>query len=474
MKTIKEMVVGINSAPRTMPTLPTCLDTILRNGWVPYVYAEPETDIEKTLCLLPEDHVIVRPYRYGTFFNWLSMAIDLIDKNPNADAIMTVQDDSKFTIGIKDFVETDVWPSPTVGFVSLYTPKHYQYNYVIYDEEEKIINAHTNEYNAKKDARKYKNVKIVKELKPNGCNRISTRSLWGACALIFPTEILKQVVTHRKTREWRGVRSKTRTNSREDWEVANVDTLIGGVINDLGKTMWFYQPSFVTHISKFSTSGHGDNTGRRNADYYMGEFFDPDQFKDMPQRFLSPTQHKPIGDQEYDGALCSWLQNRQSITFCIGYKCWNEIRKVLTERPNAKVLECGSGLSSLLIERYTPNLTVLEDDFFTYLLMLSLIENKESLHKVNIDDCWYNWQPDTIYDLVFIDGPFAGNGCDRRKFMRVADKCIGDDTIIIVDDSHREEEAGLVKNIVNNFGFMAEHFIEQNREFDVIRKWCEQ
>jgi hypothetical protein len=47
--------------------------------------------------------------------------------------------------------------------------------------------------------------------------------------------------------------------------IANSDTAIGKIANDLGLCMYFVDPSPVSHIAKYSTIGHGGNDGRRNA-----------------------------------------------------------------------------------------------------------------------------------------------------------------------------------------------------------------
>ena len=222
----KTITVAVTTAPRKDCTLTYCCASIEACGWTPIVFAEPgstETDYQ----------TISNPAKLGIWHNWLN-ACRWCLRNSSTDHIMTVQDDSLFHPDCKSFVDTLVWPGKA-AFVSLYTPKHYSRG------------------------------------KPVGVNRIYTKSLWGACALIWDREALQKVIETPTCKSWAGARPKSGSptvmeNRRKNPStIANLDTAIGKAINSLALAMYFVDPSPVHHIAKFSTISHGDNTGRRNC-----------------------------------------------------------------------------------------------------------------------------------------------------------------------------------------------------------------
>jgi hypothetical protein len=115
-----------------------------------------------------------------------------------------------------------------------------------------------------------------------GVNKVNTRSLWGACALAWRREMLEKVVESAVARNWLGAgpgRKKRELRSayierRNAWyekkrtnpeTIANSDTAIGKAVIRLKASMWFIDPSPVSHISTFSTLSHGGNGGNRNC-----------------------------------------------------------------------------------------------------------------------------------------------------------------------------------------------------------------
>jgi len=233
--------VAVTTAPRREPTLQTCLDSLLISGWNPYIFAEPGAyDIEPAF----KQNMIVHKERKGVWWNWIESCRYAL-ANSDADIIMTVQDDSLFHPDSKKFTENFLWPSKDVGFVSLYTPKHYS----------------------------IKNHLRSKPQRPIGLNKIVTKSLWGACALIWPRKVLEQVMQHELIEGWLGASLKTKSAwERKQQErrenpalIQNSDTAIGKIMNRMNRTMWFMDPSPVQHIAEYSAINHGGNKGRRNC-----------------------------------------------------------------------------------------------------------------------------------------------------------------------------------------------------------------
>ena len=236
--------VAVTTAPRKECTLISTLESLEDCGWEPTVFAEPDSTPTARLTYHNSE-------RLGVWRNWVHSIHTALESD--ADIIMTVQDDCDFHPESKQYVESILWPSRDCGFVSLYTPKHYS----IY---------------ASSVLRKLRRVDpSTPELRPVGVNRIYTQSLWGACALVWPRKVLEQVAQHRLIEHWVGAvpRSGNPAVYKKRMEnpsmIANSDTAIGKIMNQMSKSMWFIDPSLAVHTAKYSTIGHGGNDGRRNA-----------------------------------------------------------------------------------------------------------------------------------------------------------------------------------------------------------------
>lgn len=229
--------VAVTTAPRKDPTIQECLQSIYRCGWEPIVFAEPGS-------VTVEDYKYVyNSERLGAWHNWLkTMRASLCT---DAKYILSVQDDSLFHPDSRKLVEQLMWPSNKIGFISLYTAKHYSQN-------------------------------LSGEMKPIGLNRLITSALWGACALVFPRNVVEQILEHPLTNNWMGVPPRNLSDAEKyrlqqekkdkPYLIQNVDTLIGQVLNGIGLEMWCIDPSPVKHIAVYSSIGHADNnTGKRNC-----------------------------------------------------------------------------------------------------------------------------------------------------------------------------------------------------------------
>jgi hypothetical protein len=221
--------VAVTTAPRKDSTVHRCLGSICENGWIPTIFAEPGFGLKTYFQLFQHRH------RLGVWHNWLASARWAIEQG--SDFILTAQDDSLFHPESRLLIESIQWPADA-AFVSLYTPKHYT-------------------------------VGKGGEYRPVGVRRVNTSSLWGACALVWRPGVLARFVDHPIAKTWLGVRGSTRAvmdkRKADPALIANSDTAIGNIANALGLTMYFVDPSPVEHVAKYSTIGHGGNSGRRNA-----------------------------------------------------------------------------------------------------------------------------------------------------------------------------------------------------------------
>lgn len=237
----EEWFVAVTTAPRKEPTVEMCLESLTLAGFRPYIFAEPKTN-----GLDMDTHgerLVLHNERMGVWQNWIYSARYAIE-NSSADIIMTVQDDSLFHPDCKIFTESILWPAKDVGFVSLYTPKHYSFR-----------------------------PKDQHELRAPGVNRIHTRSLWGACALVWPRKVLEEVLQDDIIYNWLGAPTRTKSiwekkkeeRRNDSTQIQNSDTAIGKIMNKMKRSMYFVDPSPVNHFATHSTTGHGGNRGRRNC-----------------------------------------------------------------------------------------------------------------------------------------------------------------------------------------------------------------
>ena len=231
---------AVTTAPRQIPTLDTCLQSLVVAGFEPFIFAEPKSNVVDSQF---EPFMIRHKEKKGVWHNWLS-SVRYALENSDANIILTVQDDSLFHPDSKGFIEDILWPDTKVGFVSLYTPKHY-----------------SKKPNKKTAMRQF------------GVNRVITRSMWGACALIWPRKVLEELIEMHTAKYWLGAPTKTKSvwerkkaqRLAEPWRIQNSDTAIGKLMNEMGRTMWFCDPSPVQHFATTSAIKHGGNRGRRNC-----------------------------------------------------------------------------------------------------------------------------------------------------------------------------------------------------------------
>lgn len=230
----KTWIVVVNTAPRVECTCNATLESLEDCGWDPVVFAEPGSTCTGNRARFDNSE------RLGIWRNWLKATRWALEQ-PETDFIMTVQDDTDFHPESKLLVESIEWPSDA-GYISLYTPKHYQ---------------------TWKDGR----------LRANGLYPVETKSMWGAMALVFKPSVLREIVNHPRADSWLGVKPKTlaireemmELRRKEPWRIQNSDFIIARIIQALGRKLYYFNPSPCTHTSKYSSVNHGSNDGKRNS-----------------------------------------------------------------------------------------------------------------------------------------------------------------------------------------------------------------
>lgn len=247
--------VGITTAPRSKPTVSACVRSVIKTGWQPVLFAEPNS-------LAPDTPVPIiqrGPKSRGAWRNWLETCRNLLGLFPAAEKILIIQDDAEFVPGCRDLVENMEWPQGA-AFVSLYTPRQYTYDFQVMDSSGKLVQVLPNLEQTKPFTRRG-GFSVKQVQKPNGLNRIYTRSLWGACALVLDRQFAQQLVLSSTAKNWRGFDGKQAPE-----KAANIDTAVGKIANLLKRPMYFTLPSCVEHIAEVSTLGHGKNGDKRRAE----------------------------------------------------------------------------------------------------------------------------------------------------------------------------------------------------------------
>lgn len=220
-----QWAVGMTTAPRRTPTLETSLDYLRRAGW-----SDIRLAVDGKASLPPAktaEHVSLRAPAVGAWPNFYLTMLELTLGQPNADAIMMVQDDAQFydRENVREYLESILWPAETQGIISLYCSA-----------------AYTRE--------------------TPGWTVADERWEWGALAFVFPAEFARRfvcdpdVIQHRWTD--RGLRF--------------IDDVIGEWAERNAIPIWYPSPSLVQHIGDTSTVWPGvPAEGYRRADSFAGD-----------------------------------------------------------------------------------------------------------------------------------------------------------------------------------------------------------
>jgi len=114
--------VGVTTAPRRETTLTRTVASLESAGWTSIrLFAEPGLSPPTELGRLA---VSARDQRLGAFANFYLGLVELVLRQPLADAYMMCQDDVVFTAGLRAYLEHSLWPAGEIGVVSVYCPTH--------------------------------------------------------------------------------------------------------------------------------------------------------------------------------------------------------------------------------------------------------------------------------------------------------------------------------------------------------------
>ena len=225
--------VAITTAPRKEPTIHKAIASFRNAGWEPTVYAEPGSEAT-------DAKTIWNQQRLGIWHNWLASVRHSLETTSQP-FIITAQDDIAIHPQAKDLANEIIERgSPyTDGFFSFYTPRHYARN----------------------------------RYAGPGIKKVNTKSLWGACCLMWKREVLEKVIADPLVEKWIGAPVRTKSARKRIYErrrndpslVANSDTAIGKIVRGMELPMYFVVPSPAIHIARYSSISHGGNHGNRNC-----------------------------------------------------------------------------------------------------------------------------------------------------------------------------------------------------------------
>jgi hypothetical protein len=224
---VRRWAVGVTSAPRRRPTLDWCLDSLIRAGWeTPRLFIDSAVTIGERFAGLP---VSLREGKLGAWPNYYLTLVELLMREPEADAFLLVQDDVVLfdRQNLREYLEEALWPADPVGAVSLFCSSAYT------------------------------------RTEP-GWYAPEDAWVWGAQAFVFPRESAKRfvadplVLEHRWSYCHRGL--------------ANIDTVIGQWAARHGLPICYPSPSLAQHVGDTSTLWpEARIDGHRRADQFAGE-----------------------------------------------------------------------------------------------------------------------------------------------------------------------------------------------------------
>lgn len=252
--------VGVTTAPRQQPTLDRCLDNLRRAGWQqPQLFVDGGAQLADRHGRLD---VTYREQKVGAWANFYLAMIELLMRQPHADAYLLLQDDALLFDGenVREYLQGCLWPDGPVAAVSLYCPASYT------------------------------------RRQPGWYSWPGTW-VWGALAFVFDPAAARQfvsdplVIEHR----WQGRRGD-----------AQVDVVIGRWAQRQGKQVHYCVPSLVQHIGQTSTLWPaGQASGARAASWFIAAPpLDGIAASDEPQGEAEPAGRVPTPHQ---GAALSKL-----------------------------------------------------------------------------------------------------------------------------------------------------------------------
>lgn len=245
---VRRWGVAVTTAPRRQPTLEHCLDALVRAGW-----AEPHLFLDGT-CRIPSryEHCPTswREHPVGALPAWYMALMELIHRQPDADAYMLLQDDVVVydRESLREYLEQVLWPGNKPAIVSLF---------------------------------------LTAPMSEPGWGRSQGNWHWGAQGFIFPPGIARALLCDSEM-------SRACLAASAQIHVPIPSALFDWV-HRRGIDVWYANPSLSQHIGNTSTIWmDACITGGRRAPWFSGSvevpFAAEETLADFPEEAFSCRQ----------------------------------------------------------------------------------------------------------------------------------------------------------------------------------------
>lgn len=177
----------------------------------------------------------------------------------------------------------------------------------------------------------------------------------------------------------------------------------------------------------------------------------------------------------YDELLKEWQSHGGNPSGAICRRLFNQLETLCRRMPKSRVLEFGSGLSTLLFQRLKMNATSIEDSRMWFERLRPLVPDVRLVHSPlehTASGQWYDWRPDAneAYDVILIDGPIGEGASSPGRLAAkhfIAD-VLSPTSLVFLDDTHRHREQELSDSIAAMYGFRVTRHRDGGRAYDVL------
>lgn len=170
----------------------------------------------------------------------------------------------------------------------------------------------------------------------------------------------------------------------------------------------------------------------------------------------------------YSELMAEWERHGGRKSGAVPRALFQELEKQLRAKPHARVLEFGSGLSTLLFDRLGIHSTSIEDSevWLNRLRGLLTQETTRLIYAPLADTAsgpWYQWRPaeGETFDVILIDGPIGEGPTSpgRMAAKHFLADLMADECVVILDDTHREREQQLSQDLQEMYGLLQRRVI---------------
>jgi hypothetical protein len=166
---------------------------------------------------------------------------------------------------------------------------------------------------------------------------------------------------------------------------------------------------------------------------------------------------------EWQRLLDGWKNKNLYTSSCIDQSHVELFDWCFQQREICSTLEYGCGLSTLYFAINSPQHICVDDNVdYSSKVRSATIDLMEKFGLKFYYTCdfviaslkgksyakWYAWDPPQKFDLVFVDGPSTSGEQSRCSFLIDLPKVTHENSLILIDDTHRDDEQFLVSRII--------------------------